>query len=452
MIENKKYNLFTAIAMVVGIVVGSGVFFKASSILKATSGNLGLSLLAWLLGGAVMIVSAYAFSLIASKSNDSDLVGMAEESVGRKHSYIVSWYMGVIYYPLLCGILGWVCGNFTCILLGIDSSLVTIILSFVYVISIYSMNTFAPKVAGYFQVTTASVKVVPLIIMAIGGIIFGIFHYDGTLIQNFTSSPLFSNSSGFMKALCATCFAYEGWICATSISKELKNPKRDLPKALIIGTILVLVIYMTYFIGLAGTYPNSDFVQNGDSQILAAFSKLLGNQVFGSILYVFVIISCVGTLNGLAIGTTRSFKAIADKNNGPNPELFKTINKFGMNTYSVIMGFVLALVWLIIWLVMVYYVMENELFFAMDISELVCVFVYVLYVPMYINMIKNRSDLNKVNRFVVPILAICASGLMIVAGVLAHGFGCLLFLIIAIIILVVGMKFYKEGEVVESTN
>ena len=51
----KRYGLLTAIAMVVGLVIGSGVFFKAEKVLTATGGNLSLGILAWLLGGLVMI-------------------------------------------------------------------------------------------------------------------------------------------------------------------------------------------------------------------------------------------------------------------------------------------------------------------------------------------------------------------------------------------------------------
>ena len=59
--ENKlerKYGLFTAICMVVGIVIGSGVFFKAQTILQKTEGNMPLGILAWIIGGAIMILAA----------------------------------------------------------------------------------------------------------------------------------------------------------------------------------------------------------------------------------------------------------------------------------------------------------------------------------------------------------------------------------------------------------
>ena len=63
----KKYGLPTAIAMVIGIVIGSGIFFKAEKILTATGGDLKIGILAWLLGGCVAIGSACAFAVMATR-------------------------------------------------------------------------------------------------------------------------------------------------------------------------------------------------------------------------------------------------------------------------------------------------------------------------------------------------------------------------------------------------
>ena len=63
----KRYGLFTAVCMVVGIVIGSGVFFKAQDILNHTGGNMPLGILAWLIGGAVMLICALTFSTLASQ-------------------------------------------------------------------------------------------------------------------------------------------------------------------------------------------------------------------------------------------------------------------------------------------------------------------------------------------------------------------------------------------------
>lgn len=81
----KKYGLPTTTALVVGIVIGSGVFFKAEKILTATGGSLPLGILAWAIGGLIMIVCAYMFSILAGRyAHVSGLVDYAEALVGRR--------------------------------------------------------------------------------------------------------------------------------------------------------------------------------------------------------------------------------------------------------------------------------------------------------------------------------------------------------------------------------
>lgn len=87
----KKYGLFTAICMVVGIVVGSGIFFKAQDILDATGSNLKIGVLAWLIGGAIMLFCLLAFSGMAQKFEKvNGIVDYAEALVGGKYAYYMA--------------------------------------------------------------------------------------------------------------------------------------------------------------------------------------------------------------------------------------------------------------------------------------------------------------------------------------------------------------------------
>ena len=95
----KKYGLFTAICMVVGIVVGSGVFFKAQVILQKTGGDMPLGVLAWLIGGAIMIVCILAFSAMAQKYEMvNGIVDYAEAIVGKRDGYDFIASGGDIFY------------------------------------------------------------------------------------------------------------------------------------------------------------------------------------------------------------------------------------------------------------------------------------------------------------------------------------------------------------------
>ena len=98
----KRYGLPTAICMVVGIVIGSGVFFKAEKVLQATKGNMPLGILAWGIVGAIMIICSYVFATMATRYEKvSGLVDYAEATVGRRYAYYVGWFMAVLYTPCL---------------------------------------------------------------------------------------------------------------------------------------------------------------------------------------------------------------------------------------------------------------------------------------------------------------------------------------------------------------
>ena len=94
----KRYTLPVAIAVVVGTVIGSGIFFKAEAVLTKTGGNLSIGILAFAIMGVVMIISACTFGIVAqSHEGVEGLVGFAKASCGKTFSYYVGWFMAVIY-------------------------------------------------------------------------------------------------------------------------------------------------------------------------------------------------------------------------------------------------------------------------------------------------------------------------------------------------------------------
>jgi APA family basic amino acid/polyamine antiporter len=96
----KKFGLFTAIAMVVGIVIGSGVFKSAGDVLAKAGGNMATAILAWAIGGAIIMVSTYAFSIVALKNaKSSGIINFVEDMVGTKAAYLVGWFLNFVYFP-----------------------------------------------------------------------------------------------------------------------------------------------------------------------------------------------------------------------------------------------------------------------------------------------------------------------------------------------------------------
>ncbi|MGV8984137.1 APC family permease, partial [Clostridium sp.] len=289
----KKFGLITAIAMVVGIVIGSGVFFKAEKVLTVTGGDLKLGILAWVIGGIIMISCAYTFAVMATKYEKvNGIVDYAEAAMGEKYGYYVGWFMALIYYPTLTSVLAWVSARYTCVLLGFSitgGECMTI--ACLYLIGSYAINALSPVLAGKFQVSTTIIKLVPLISMAIIGTIVGLT--NGMTMTNFTTVvEKVNTANALFKAVVATAFAYEGWIIATSINAELKDAKKNLPLALVGGTFIIMAVYILYYIGLAGAVTNEVMMKGGEAGAKVAFQKIF-SSAGGTLIFVFVIISCL---------------------------------------------------------------------------------------------------------------------------------------------------------------
>lgn len=447
---DKKYGLFTAIAMVIGIVIGSGVFFKAEKVLTATGGNLLLGIIAWVIGGIIMISCAYTFAVMATKYEYvNGVVDYAEAAMGKKYGYFVGWFMALIYYPTLTSVLAWVSARYTAVLFGFSitgGECMTI--ACFYLVGIFALNTLSPVLAGKFQVSTTIIKLIPLLLMAVVGTIVG--SVNGMTAYNFTTVVKEVNTStALFTAVVATAFAYEGWIIATSINAELKDAKKNLPLALIGGTFAIMIVYILYYVGLAGAVTNQTMMSGGEAGAKLAFETIF-SSLGGSLIFVFVIISCLGTLNGLMLGCTRGLYSLAVRGRGPKQEILKQVdNVTNMPTNSSVVGLLLCGLWLLFF----YGANLQDVtwfgFFSFDSSELPIVTIYAMYIPIFIMMIKKEKDLTTFKRFVMPTISIIGCIFMIIAACFAHKMAVVSYLIIFTVIMIIGAKFINSNSLQE---
>ena len=406
----KKYGFWTAVAMVIGITIGSGVFFKADDVLKAAGGSLPIALLAWGIGGAIMVVTAYVLSLVANKIDKVNGVSdYFNSAYGSTIGYLVGWFMAVVYYPTLVAVLSWVSANYTVNLLGAEQLLWPC--AAVYLVLFFLLNVLSPVLAGKWQVSTTAIKLIPLVLVAIGGIISGIL--SGQTFHSFTVSAagITEGAGGLAVATLSTAFAYEGWILATSISGELRDSQKNLPRALVLGTIAVALIYVLYYLGISGVLSNEQIIVAGDAAPVEVISTVFGN-LGGTLLTVFVIVSCLGTLNGLIMASSRGFYVLAFHGQGPKPSFFARVHSTTNSTVnSALAGFVFSVMWLGVW----YGNFAGWWGGFMDISELPIAFLYVCYTAIYLWVMRTFTHLGFMSRYVAP-LAAGAGSLYIIWG------------------------------------
>lgn len=417
----RKYGLMTAICMVVGTVIGSGVFFKAQNVLAATDGNMPMGIAAWVITGLIMIICSAQFAVMATKYEKvNGVVDYAEATCGKSYAYYLAWFMVNVYYPSMTGVLAWVSARYFGVMFGwsLVSAEVMALAGF-FLVASYTMNALSPKLAGKFQVSATVIKLIPICLMAVVGTVVGFT--NGTLPQNFAgvTEAVGGSGGGLFAAVVATVFAYEGWIVTTSINAELKNPKKNLPIALVAGAAIVVAAYVLYYIGVAGGATTQVLIEEGAT---TAFSNIFG-QVGGVFLNICIVISCLGTLNGLMVGASRGMYALAARNEGPKPEMFSQVDKTtNMTSNSAIWGLFVCAFWFLF-----FYganLTEKGWFglFNFDSSELPIVTVYAMYIPMMIMWMKKEKDLGVMKRFILPALAIFACGFMVFAACYAHGY------------------------------
>ncbi len=447
----KKYGLMTAIAMVTGVVVGSGVFFKAEKILNATGGDLKLGIVAWIAGGLIMIACAYAFSVLANKFEKvNGLVDYAEALVGKKYAYFIGWFTSVIYYPCLTMTLAWVTARYTCVLFFHDQADITgglcMTLAGFYLVLSFAINLLSPIIAGKVQISTTVIKLIPLFLMAIVGTIYGLT--KGYTIENFTTVVReVETGPALFIAVCATAFAYDGWIVATTINAELKDAKKNLPKALVFGSLAVIIIYILYYVGLAGGISNATMMEGGETGAKLAFEAVFG-KIGGTAVFVFVIISCFGTLNGLTLACSRGMYALACRNQGIKPQVFKQVDKAtNMAPSSATFGLLMCIIWMVFFYCSQFSSVGSKLgIFAFDPTELPIVTSYFLYIPIFIMMLFKLKDVGVFKRFFAPIFAIAGSSFMMVATIYSHQKFVIGYLIVFIVLNAAGMFFLKENS------
>ena len=437
----KRYTLPVAIALVVGTVIGSGVFFKAEAVLVKTGGNMGIGILAFLIMGVVMIISACTFGLVAQSHEDVEgLVGYARASCGRTYGYYVGWFMAVIYYPSLVSVLSWLPARYFGVLLGWEDAVIggrTMMLAGFFMIVTYTMNALAPRLAGKFAIGTTTIKLIPLLLMAVVGTIVGL--RSGMTQANFshvvTQIPF---SQALFGAVVSLAFAFEGWICATSIGPELENSKKNMPRALLIGTVIVAVVYVIYYVGLAGAVDSAVLMESGETGAKLAFQKIFG-QVGVTAVFVFVVISCWGTCNGLTMAVTRGMYDLANESGSPRLAMFKTVDPAsGMAVNSAVFGLLSSVLWLVYFYFGTILNSFGPLMF--DSSELPIITLYALYIPIYIALMKRRN-LSLFRRRVMPLLAIACSCFMVFAAIYAHRWNVAWYLGLFVIIEAVGACF-----------
>lgn len=442
--QKRKFGLLTTVAMIVGIVVGSGIFFKSPQILKQVNGNIPVGIAVFGVAAIGIIFGGLTISQYAQKEDHvGGVITYCEMAWGKTIGYITGWFQCVFYYPAICSVIAWVAANYTCALFGWPNLLINGQhswhvwgLAVLYLIGSYLLNCLSTINAGRFQNIAMFMKLGALIVLAGGGIIFG----DPAEAITHSGSYV-TSGSGFLSALVVVIFAFDGWMVAPSIAHEIKNPKRNLPLALMAAPLIITSFYLAYFIGIS-SMAGADFILAGHDPLQLAATTLFGVMGMKAVMF-FVIISVLGTLNGLVLGYIRLPYALAlRKEIVFYPTLVKVHHKFDTPLYAAAAAFLLTLLWMLLhWLsVDGTALFHLTLFRGLEVDNLPIVLTYVFNGLLYLAVIIKGIDGRRLNwrqRYLYPTLALAGALLVMYGGIIQPKFN--VYLIICLIGIAAGL-------------
>ncbi len=410
--EPRKYGLFTAVAMITGIVIGSGIFFKSYNILVFTGGNVLLGVVIFCLCAFGIVFGSLAIAQLASRSDKiGGVITYAEQFCSPRIACCFGWFHTFLYYPTLAAVVSWVAGIYTCTLFGWENTLERqVLVGLGWMALLFLQNVLSARLGGYFQNASTVIKLIPLVLLAAAGLIWG---RPGELLARDLQST--AGSSGWIAAIGAVAFSFDGWIVSTSIAHEIKDSRRNLPLALLFAPLLILAVYILYFVGVCALLGPEEIMALGPDHTYYAAQLLLGSGG-AKVLLVFIIISVLGTVNGLVLGLLRMPAALSRRKMLFGAGHFVPAQgRMGASVPSAALSFGVCLLWMGIH----YATQRWGLLPNSDVSEISIAVNYLAYIFLYgaVMRLARSGEISSVWwGYAVPALAIVGSCFILMGG------------------------------------
>jgi APA family basic amino acid/polyamine antiporter len=330
--KNSKqvFGFWTSTSLVVGNMIGSGIFLLPSAL--ALYG--GISIIGWIFTTSGAIFLSIVFMQLSKKfPKIGGPYAFAKNAFGNLSGFIVAYSYWI---SIICGnaaisiaLVGYLSIFFP--LIG-ESRLVSLISSFVSLWILTIINLFGFRLSSRFQLVTAIIKVVLLVVIAF----VGLFYFD---YQHFVPFNLSHNNN--FNAITATAtltlWAFLGLESATIPADKIKNADRVIPRVTILGTIIVAVVYILVTISIMGLIPANELA-NSNAPFADSIKIILGSSA--SYITAFIgVIACAGALNGWILLQGQIPLAASLDNLFPNK--FKLVSRNGTPIWGIIISSIL---------------------------------------------------------------------------------------------------------------
>ncbi|MGM9535772.1 MAG: APC family permease [Intestinibacter sp.] len=426
----KTMGAAVALSMVVGCVIGSGVFFKPQAIYTATGGAPGIGIISWVIGGLITLCAGLTVAEIAVViPKTGGMMVYLEEVFGEKVGYLAGWMQSVLFFPGTAAALAVAFGNQLSELLGHPGWAVGIAIVDIIVVAI--INNVGSKAAGLVQNLATVGKVIPLVLIAIFAFVKG----SGTnpILTPMVGEGL-STGTVLGSVLISILFAYEGWINVTPIVGEMKDPGKDLPKAFAGGILIIMAIYLLVNVAYLWVLPADQLAQFSSPAV--AVAEVIFGSIGGKIIALGILISVFGALNGFLLAGSRVVYTLGVQGTIPGYKFFGKLNKSDVPGNGVILVAFLACI----------YALTGQFNLLTDLATFTGWLFYVMTFIAVIILRKTKPDVERVYKVplypIVPAIAIIGGGFVLINQLFMAGSGPRMIALAGIAITLVGLPVY----------
>lgn len=430
----KNLGLAAALSTVVGTVIGGGVFFKPQAVYSLTGGEPGLGMIAWVIAGLLTICAGLtAAEVSAAIPKTGGMMIYIEEIYGKKLGFLTGWMQSVLFFPATIAALAVMFGSQSAGLLGNESLVLPITLGVILLLCV--SNTLGSKTSGAIQTISTVAKLIPLILIIVFGFIKG--GGDNSIVTPLVGDSV-SPGAVVGQVLIAILFAYDGWINVGAIAGEMKNPGKDLPKAIVGGISLVMTVYIVINLAYLWVLPANQLADYASPA--SAVAEAIFGPTGGKFVTVGILISVFGCMNGYLLTGPRVLYTLGQQKALPGYKVIGSLNKNDAPANATLIMGALSIV----------FALSGQFNLLTDLSMFAVWSFYVLTFIGVILLRKQQPELHRPYRVpmypIIPIIAIAGGLFVVLNQLLFAGMTNTLISIGGVIITLIGLPLYKLAQ------
>ncbi|XP_016925586.1 b(0,+)-type amino acid transporter 1 isoform X1 [Drosophila suzukii] len=299
----RRLGLFSGVALIVGTMIGSGIFVSPSGLLVRT-GSVGVSFIIWLACGVLSLLGALAYAELGTMNTSSGAEwAYFMDAYGPAPAFLFSWVSTLVLKPSQMAI---ICLSFA--QYAVEAFVtecdpprgVVKMVALVAIVMILFVNCYSVNLGMAVQNVFTAAKLVAVVVVICGGA-WKLMQGNTQHLSNAFNGPM-PNVGAIATAFYTGLWAYDGWNNLNYVTEEIKNPSKNLPRSIIIGIPLVTLCYALINISYLAAMSPQEMIES------EAVAVTFGNRILGALAWLMplsVTISTFGSANGTLFAAGR---------------------------------------------------------------------------------------------------------------------------------------------------